>query len=197
MYSAHNIGTNKSCVSPILRRVFSRSGLHVQNPSSGTSISNGHRGKESQRSESRVSTEMSMRSGASSLSGGISEELSIDVTTEENVQFMDQPLRGKIDLSGLPAPVETVSIALRAVVNTCVPGNAAWPSGFGGDSNVTARFTEKEVSSLMGLCADIRSSNKTLPCILAHSPLPRCLLSVATLYHLYSCFPDLRTYLPA
>ena len=71
--------------------------------------------------------------------------LLIDVTTEENVQFMDQPLRGKIELSGLPAPIESVAIALRGVVKTCVAGNAGWASGFGGDSNVMARFTEKEV----------------------------------------------------
>src|SRR5271170_3152098 len=137
----HNFGVNKSCVSPILRRVFSRSGLYLQTPppSAITNMSN-NRAKELQRPESRMSTEMSIRSGGSSSYG----DLSIDVTTEENVQFMDQPLRGRIDLSGLPAPVESVSIALRGVVKTCVAGNAAWASGFGGDSNVMARFTEKE-----------------------------------------------------
>jgi hypothetical protein len=59
---------------------------------------------------------------------------------------MDQPLRGKIELSGLAAPIENVAISLRGVVKTCVAGNAAWASGFGGDSNVMARFTEKEVT---------------------------------------------------
>ena len=58
---------------------------------------------------------------------------------------MDQPLRGRIDLSGLTAPVENVVVSLRGVVKVCVAGNAAWASGFGGDSNVMARFTEKEV----------------------------------------------------
>jgi len=107
---------------------------------------NNNRAKELQRPDSRISTsDMSIRSGGSSPSGAKSGDLSIDVTTEENVQFMDQPLRGKIELSGLPAPVESVAIALRGVVKTCVAGNAAWASGFGGDSNVMARFTEKEV----------------------------------------------------
>ena len=116
-----------------------------------------NRGKELQRSDSRISTETSIRSGGSSSSlGGKAGDLSIDVTTEENVQFMDQPLRGKIDLSGLPAPVESVSIALRGVVKTCVAGNAAWASGFGGDSNVMARFTEKEVLFLIQSCANVR-----------------------------------------
>ena len=146
--SAHNFGVNKSCVSPILRRVFSRSGLYSQTLSaSATSMSiTNNRAKELQRPDSRISTtDMSIRSGGSSPSGGNSGDLSIDVTTEENVQFMDQPLKGKIDLSGLPAPVESVAIALRGVVKTCVAGNAAWASGFGGESNVMARFTEKEV----------------------------------------------------
>jgi hypothetical protein len=79
-------------------------------------------------------------------------ELSIDVSTEEKVQFMDQPLRGKIDLSGLTAPVESVSISMRGVVKTCVAGNAAWASGFGGDSNILARFSEKEVHSIFKPC---------------------------------------------
>src|SRR5271154_1351101 len=143
--STHNFGVNKSCVSPILRRVFSRSGLYLQTPSPSAITNMSNRGKELQRPESRISTEMSIRSGGSSSSGGKGGDLSIDVTTEENVQFMDQPLRGRIDLSGLPAPVESVSIALRGVVKTCVAGNAAWASGFGGESNVMARFTEKEV----------------------------------------------------
>jgi hypothetical protein len=69
----------------------------------------------------------------------------IDISTEENVQFMDQPLRGRIELSNLPAPVESVAVALKGVVKTCVAGNAAWASGFGGESSVMARFTEKEV----------------------------------------------------
>ena|SRR5436190_13073776 len=133
---------NKNCVSPILRRVFSRSTLYVQTPSShhyqikGAKNNNNN---ELLRSESRVSA-------GSSSSASKSGDLLIDVTTVENVQFMDQPLRGKIELSGLPAPIESVSIALRGVVKTCVAGNAAWTSGFGGgDSNVMARFTEKEV----------------------------------------------------
>lgn len=85
------------------------------------------------------STQKSVHSGSS--------ELLIDVMTEENVQFMDQPLRGKIELSELPAPIESVSIALRGVVKTCVTGSAPWTNGFGGDSNIMARFTEKEVSA--------------------------------------------------
>jgi hypothetical protein len=86
------------------------------------------------RSDSRISN--------SGLAPG---EPGIDVLTEENVQFMDQPLRGRIELSSLPAPVEAVTIALRGVVKTCVSGNAAWSSSFGAESNVMARFTEKEV----------------------------------------------------
>jgi hypothetical protein len=69
----------------------------------------------------------------------------IDISTEENVQFMDQPLKGRIQLNNLPAPIESVAIALRGVVKTCVAGNAAWASGFGSESSVMARFTEKEV----------------------------------------------------
>lgn len=114
-------------VSPILRRVFSKNTLYVQGPS----VAMGGR------PESRV--------GEKSVSSGGKHELTIDVTTEENVQFMDQPLRGRIDLSGLTAPVENVVVSLRGVVKVCVAGNAAWASGFGGDSNVMARFTEKEV----------------------------------------------------
>jgi hypothetical protein len=129
--------TNKNCVSPILRRVFSRSTLYVQ-PHSSHHHQITDANNESLRSESRISA-------ASSSSGSKSGDLLIDVTTEENVQFMDQPLRGKIELSGLPAPIESVAIVLRGVVKTCVAGNAGWASGFGGDSNVMARFTEKEV----------------------------------------------------
>lgn len=132
---------NKNCVSPILRRVFSRSALHVQSPSSHLYQITGAKSNSNSellRSDSRISAE-------SSSSGSKLGDLLIDVTTEENVQFMDQPLRGKIELSGLPAPIESVTIALRGVVKTCVAGNASWTSGFGGDSNVMARFTEKEV----------------------------------------------------
>jgi hypothetical protein len=114
-------------VSPILRRVFSKNTLYVQAPT----VAMGGR------PESRVSEK--------NVSSGGKHELTIDVTTEENVQFMDQPLRGRIDLSGLTAPVENVVVSLRGVVKVCVAGNAAWASGFGGDSNVMARFTEKEV----------------------------------------------------
>jgi hypothetical protein len=122
---------NKSAgVSPILRRVFSKNTLYVQTPS----VAMGGR------PESRVSDKSSSSSGGK-------RQLTIDVTTEENVQFMDQPLRGRIDLSGLTAPVESVLVSLRGVVKVSVAGNAAWASGFGGDSNVMARFTEKEVTS--------------------------------------------------
>src|SRR5271170_3437233 len=92
---------NKSCVSPILRRVFSRSTLYVQTPRTSavppkimTSSTNDLR-----RSESRISTSAEMASIRSGSSGGKG-DLCIDVSTEENVQFMDQPLRGKIELSG-------------------------------------------------------------------------------------------------
>jgi hypothetical protein len=95
-----------------------------------------------QRSESRLS-EKSIHAGSTGTARG---DLAIEVTTQENVQFMDQPLRGKIELSGLAAPIENVAISLRGVVKTCVAGNAAWARGFGGDSNVMARFTEKEVT---------------------------------------------------
>lgn len=128
---------HKNCVSPILRRVFSRPTLFVQPPSSHQYQITGAKNNNNEllRSESRIST---VSSSSGSKSGG----LLIDVTTEENVQFMDQPLRGKIELSGLPATVETVRIALRGVVKTCVAGKTG---GFGGDSDVMARFTEKEV----------------------------------------------------
>lgn len=130
---------HKNCVSPILRRVFSRPTLYVQPPSSHQYQITGAKNNNNEllRSESRVST-------VSSSAGTKSGDLLIDITTEENVQFMDQPLRGKIELSGLPATVESVKIALKGVVKTCVAGKT---SGFGGDSNVTARFNEKEVTT--------------------------------------------------
>ena len=133
---------NRSCVSPILRRVFSRPTLHVPSPQHSHIVAP-NTGKDDGRSGPRIHTEMPIRSG-SSLSG-VKPDLVIDVTTTENVQFMDQPLRGKIELSGLPAPIESVSISLKGVVKTCVASNSTWTSGFGGESNVTARFTEKEV----------------------------------------------------
>jgi hypothetical protein len=128
---------NNHSISPILRRVFSRSNLYTQT-SHQTMGSKNH---DLQRSESRLS-HTSGRSGSSGTARG---DLAIEVTTQENIQFMDQPLRGKIDLRGLAAPIESVVISLRGVVKTCVAGNAAWASGFGGDSNVLARFSEKEV----------------------------------------------------
>jgi hypothetical protein len=88
----------------------------------------------------RADSRMSERS-ATAKSG----DLSINVITEEKVQFMDQPLRGKVELSNLTSAVENVSISLRGIVKTCIAGSAAWASGFGGDSNVMARFTEREV----------------------------------------------------
>ena len=118
-------------VSPILRRVFSKNTLYVQ---SSQFLQPGDMGG---RPESRVSEK--------SVSSGGRHEMTIDITTEENVQFMDQPLRGKIELSGLTAHVENVIVSLRGVVKICVAGNAAWASGFSGDSSVMARFTEKEV----------------------------------------------------
>lgn len=133
---------NKNCVSPILRRVFSRSTLFTQNRHPQTRAPN-NSNNETHRSESRASTEMTIRSGLSESKLG--EDLVIDVTTAENVQFMDQPLRGKIELNRLPAPIESVAISLRGVVKICVVGNATRASGFGGDSNIMARFTEKEV----------------------------------------------------
>ena len=130
--------TNKNYVSPILRRVLSKTALFAQNHIMLPKY------EEVRRSESRIGTEMSNRSGSSAGNQKSNEDLMIDVTTEENVQFMDQPLRGKIELNGLPAPIDSVSIALRGVVKTCVAGTAAWTNGFG-DSNVMARFTEREV----------------------------------------------------
>lgn len=127
-------------VSPILRRVFSKNTLYVQSPQSVQPVGMGGR------PESRVSEK--------SVSSGGKHEMTIDVTTEENVQFMDQPLRGKIELNGLTAPVESVVVSLRGVVKICVAGNAAWASGFGGDSNVMARFTEKEVPLSTRVVAD-------------------------------------------
>ena len=124
---------NKSQVSPVLRRVFSRPTFYSQLK---TSLP-----KENvRRPESRIGADSAAR------------DLSIDILTEENIQFMDQPLRGKIELTGLPAPIETVAIALKGVVKTCITGNAAWASGFGGESNVTARFTEREVPSPVDGC---------------------------------------------
>jgi hypothetical protein len=125
-------------VSPILRRVFSRSNLYLQTPHSNCNNLDADNDNDNNmvRSESRMS-DSSSRTGKT--------ELSIDVSTEENVQFMDQPLRGKIELTGLTAPIESVSISLRGVVKTCVVGNSAWASGFGSDSNVISRFSEKEV----------------------------------------------------
>jgi hypothetical protein len=130
--------TNRSYVSPILRKVLSKTALFAQNHIMLPKY------EEVRRSESRIGTEMSNRSGSSASNQKSNEDLMIDVTTEENVQFMDQPLRGKIELNGLPVPIESVSIALRGVFKTCVAGTAAWTNGFG-DSNVMARFTEKEV----------------------------------------------------
>jgi len=85
-----------------------------------------------------------MTSGSSSGKADSSDGM-IDISTEENVQFMDQPLKGRIDLTNLPAPIESIAIALKGVVKTCVAGNATWASGFGGESRVMARYTEKEV----------------------------------------------------
>jgi hypothetical protein len=130
--------TNRNYVSPILRRVLSKTALFAQNHIMLPKY------EEVRRSESRIGTEMSNRSGSSASNQKSNEDLMIDVTTEENVQFMDQPLRGKIELNGLLAPIDSVSIALRGVVKTCVAGTAAWTNGFG-DSNVMARFTEREV----------------------------------------------------
>jgi hypothetical protein len=148
--------TNKTYgSSPFLRRVLSRGAINSSN-SSSASQNNPHsqylhpnrhqqnsfmasgKGEDLRRSDSRMS------SGSSS--GKSAQDGMIDISTEENVQFMDQPLRGRIELSNLPAPVESVAVALKGVVKTCVAGNAAWASGFGGESSVMARFTEKEVS---------------------------------------------------
>jgi hypothetical protein len=142
--------TNKTySASPFLRRVLSRGSINShapsQHPQSSQFLRPNHqqqymasvKGKDLRRSESRMS------SGSSSGKSG--NDGMIDITTEENVQFMDQPLRGRIELSNLPAPVESVAVALKGVVKTCVAGNAAWTSGFGGESSVMARFTEKEV----------------------------------------------------
>jgi hypothetical protein len=123
------MNNNRSFVSPILRRVFSRSDMYAQ--AAVMSIKQ----TDQRRSESRMSTDRPP-----------SKDVDMDILTDENVQFMDQPLRGKIELRSLPAPIESVTIALRGVVKVCVAGNAAWASGFGSDSNVMARFTEKEVS---------------------------------------------------
>lgn len=135
---------NKNCVSPFLRRVLSRGSIKA--PSRHNHLHPNHqgqiiasvKGEDVRRSESRMSSGSS--SGKSAASDGM-----IDISTEENVQFMDQPLRGRIELNNLPAPVESVAIVLKGVVKTCIAGNAAWASGFGGESTVMARFTEKEV----------------------------------------------------
>jgi hypothetical protein len=129
-------GNNNPSISPILRRVFSRSNLYVQTPVRMPP-------SEIQRSQSRMS-EASSRSGSTGTARG---DLAIEVLTQENVQFMDQPLRGKVELAGLSAPIESVAISLRGVVKTCVAGNAAWASGFAADSNIMARFSEKEVQT--------------------------------------------------
>jgi len=125
------VPSNKSYVSPVLRRVFSRNHLF---PSSSTLLNEKGNSRMSPRSDSR----MSARSAGKN-------DLVIDVMTEENVQFMDQPLRGKVELSNLTSAIENVSISLKGVVKACIAGNAAWASGFGGDSNVMARYTEREV----------------------------------------------------
>jgi len=139
--------TNKSCVSPFLRRVLSRSSIkgpsqHLNNnllhPNQQKQILAGVKGEDLRRSDSR------MTSGSSSGKADSSDGM-IDISTEENVQFMDQPLKGRIDLTNLPAPIESIAIALKGVVKTCVAGNATWASGFGGESRVMARYTEKEV----------------------------------------------------
>ena len=120
---------NKSYVSPILRRVFSRPTLYPQFMAQTSRDPERH-------PDSRTSA------------SDVKSDLGIDILTEENVQFMDQPLRGKIELSGLPAPIDGVSVTLRGVVKTCVAGNGTWASGFGGDSNMTTRLTEREVTPL-------------------------------------------------
>jgi hypothetical protein len=109
--------------------------------------------KDLHRSESRMS-EASIRSGSTGTARG---DLAIEVITQESVQFMDQPLRGRIELAGLSAPIESVAISMRGVVKTCVAGNAAWASGFGGDSNIMARFNEKEVIPLSVLTVDFEA----------------------------------------
>jgi hypothetical protein len=157
MKSSHhtNNDNNKTYATPILRRVFSRSSLSVPTSTQKNTASSKTNNAELRRPESRPNTEMSIRSGTSSVAG--KSDLVIDVTMEENIQFMDQPLRGKIELSGLPAPIESVAIALRGFVKTCVAGNTAWAAGFGGESNVNARFTEREVTNAkMNVCVDVR-----------------------------------------
>src|SRR5579859_907537 len=126
-------GYNRN-VSPVLRRVFSRTQLYVSSPQIVVMDPNSTNSSETmQRAQSR---QASVHSGSSR---GKNDPM-IDITTSENVQFMDQPLKGRVDLMGLPAPVETVTISLRGVVKTCVAGNAAWASGFGSTDNVMARF---------------------------------------------------------
>jgi len=139
--------TNKNCVSPFLRRVLSRSSVkgpsqhrsgNLLQPNQPKQIMASVNGETLQRPDSRTNSWSSSAKPASS-------DGMIDVSTEENVQFMDQPLKGRIELTNLPAPIENITIALKGVVKTCVTGNAAWGSGFGGESNATGRFTEKEV----------------------------------------------------
>lgn len=81
----------------------------------------------------------------SRMSANSNDGLEIDVLIEEAVQFMDEPLRGKLQLKGLVAPVEQVTISLTGVVKTHNAGSAGWASGFGGESNVNMRFSEREV----------------------------------------------------
>ena len=139
--------TNKNCVSPFLRRVLSRSSVkgssqHRSNnllqPNQQKQIMASVEGENLRRPDSRMNSWPSSAKSASS-------DGMIDISTEENVQFMDQPLKGRIELTNLPAPIESITIALKGVVKTCVTGNAAWGNGFGGESSVMGRFTEKEV----------------------------------------------------
>ena len=83
----------------------------------------------------------------SRMSANSNDGLEIDVLIEEAVQFMDEPLRGKLQLNGLVAPAEQVTISLTGVVKTHNAGNAGWASGFGGESNINMRFSEREVGS--------------------------------------------------
>ena len=113
-----------SYVSPVLRRVFSKNSL--------SSVHEPH--MSDTRSQSRLS-DHSVKSG----------DLLIDVITEENVQFMDQPLRGKIELSNVTSPIENVSISLKGLLKTGMTANALWSSGFGVESKSKIRYTEREV----------------------------------------------------
>ena len=180
LFNPSSSSTHKSSfVSPVLRRVFSRNNIYQQSHVyPGMGVDSKHR------SESRMS-ESTIRSNGH---GGKSGDLNIEVVTDENVQFMDQPLRGRIELSNLSSPIENVSIALRGVVKTCIAGSAAWASGFGGDSNVMARFTEREVFHIADI-ADNRSSNKSLPCILVLNLQHLWLQDRNILSRLFSCSP--------